>query len=279
MVEIRSQELVDECARTLHGKFIQNRWIEVYPMSQRDASDLLYPKPPMKRAGERVPIRIRGIPYECTELQIERFFEAEGIHVTQADVIIGYFPDGRMTGEAWINLPEGVETLEVQQKLHRKTIGRRYIEVFSCSSREYQNVLRGQLPSSSYSGAGGRYTPYGHQGYDSRQDDKRAELGDARNCIKLRGLPYGANEGNICAFFEGFAMKTILPSTIPVDGRPSGIAYVEFVTEHEAMRALHAKQGALMETRYIELFPVCKEEMRLAAQGVDPREIRHKLRR
>ena len=281
VVELPSAEKVEECSQGLHGQFIQNRWVEVYPLTQKEVYDLLYPKPRMKRAGERVPIRIRGIPYDCNEGQIQEFFEGEGIRISIQDIIIGYFPDGRMTGEAWISLPEGLETLEAQQKLHRKTIGRRYIEIFNCSHREYQNVLRGQLPNSSYSGAGGRYNPYSGESRGGA-DERRAlpeSSSDSRCCIKLRGLPYGAHEGNICQFFDGFSMRTILPSTVPVDGRPSGIAYVEFVSEHESMRALHARQGALMDTRYIELFPVSKEEMRLAAQGVDPRDIRQRLRR
>lgn len=37
-------------------------------------------------------------------------------------------------------------------------------------------------------------------------------------------------------------MSTILPSTVPVDGRPSGEAYVEFTSAEEAMRAYQQKQ-------------------------------------
>lgn len=38
-------------------------------------------------------------------------------------------------------------------------------------------------------------------------------------------------------------MTTILPSTVPVDGRPSGEAYVEFVSPEEAVRAFQVKQN------------------------------------
>lgn len=61
--------------------------------------------------------------------------------------------------------------------------------------------------------------------------------------VRLRGLPYYANENNIVEFFHGFAMSAILPATAPIDGRPSGEAYVEFVSVEEAWRALKTRQG------------------------------------
>lgn len=66
-------------------------------------------------------------------------------------------------------------------------------------------------------------------------------------------------------------MTAILPSTIPIDGRPSGEAYVQFSDVSETWRALQAKNGARMDRRYIELFPASKQEMTFAAQGGDPR--------
>lgn len=72
-------------------------------------------------------------------------------------------------------------------------------------------------------------------------------------------------------FFQGFHMTAILPSTIPIDGRPSGEAYVQFSDVNEAWRALQTRNGARMDRRYIELFPASKQEMTFAAQGGDPR--------
>lgn len=89
--------------------------------------------------------------------------------------------------------------------------------------------------------------------------------------VRLRGLPFYANETHIVEFFHGFSMAAILPATAPVDGRPSGEAYVEFSSVEEAWRALKTRQGAIMDRRYIELFPATKHEMDLAAAGIDPR--------
>jgi len=96
-------------------------------------------------------------------------------------------------------------------------------------------------------------------------------------CLRLRGLPYHANENNIVEFFQGYHMKAILPSTVPVHNRPSGEAYVEFHGAEECMRAYRQKNGAMMDRRYIELFPASKQEMDWAADGMDPREIRKRL--
>lgn len=94
----------------------------------------------------------------------------------------------------------------------------------------------------------------------------------------MRGLPYSANEQHIVQFFNGFHMAAILPSTIPIDGRPSGEAYVQFVDAAEAFRAFQAKNGARMDKRMIELFPSSKQEMEFAAQGGDPRVFRERNR-
>lgn len=79
-------------------------------------------------------------------------------------------------------------------------------------------------------------------------------------------------------FFQGFHMTAILPSTIPIDGRPSGEAYVQFSDVNETWRALQTRNGARMDRRYIELFPASKQEMNFAAQGGDPRAFRERER-
>eukprot|EP00920_Eleutheroschizon_duboscqi_P039809 GHVT01095521.1.p1 GENE.GHVT01095521.1~~GHVT01095521.1.p1 ORF type:complete len:197 (-),score=48.63 GHVT01095521.1:931-1521(-) len=92
--------------------------------------------------------------------------------------------------------------------------------------------------------------------------------------LRMRGLPFSANEQHIMQFFHGYHMAAVLPSTVPVDGRPSGEAYVQFTDANEAWRAYQHKQGAMMERRWIELFPTSKAEMDFAAAGGDPKAFR-----
>jgi len=87
----------------------------------------------------------------------------------------------------------------------------------------------------------------------------------------MRGLPYSATETDIVQFFAGFQMLAVLPSTAPINGRPSGEAYVEFASPDEAQRAYIARNRATMGHRYVELFHATKAEMMAAAAGHDPR--------
>jgi len=51
------------------------------------------------------------------------------------------------------------------------------------------------------------------------------------------------------------------------------------VSPDEAYRALRDRNGAMIEKRYIELFPAVKQEMEFAAAGADPKEIRSRVPR
>ena len=77
-------------------------------------------------------------------------------------------------------------------------------------------------------------------------------------CVKMRGLPYNAQTKDILEFFEGYKIdsKGILIMMGP-DNRPTGEAFVEFVSPDEAQRAMERhKQN--MGSRYIELFRATK---------------------
>eukprot|EP00386_Alphamonas_edax_P010850 GDKI01034704.1.p2 GENE.GDKI01034704.1~~GDKI01034704.1.p2 ORF type:complete len:112 (-),score=37.51 GDKI01034704.1:183-518(-) len=94
--------------------------------------------------------------------------------------------------------------------------------------------------------------------------------------LRMRGLPFDANEHDIMNFFAGFAMAAVLPSTAPIDGRPSGEAFVEFASPEEAGRAMQTRNKANMGGRWVELYLSSKEDMMAAAAGVDPRTIRYR---
>lgn len=101
---------------------------------------------------------------------------------------------------------------------------------------------------------------------------RRSELYSTFRCSCIMSFVTTACPSPACQqFFQGFHMTAILPSTIPIDGRPSGEAYVQFSDVNETWRALQTRNGARMDRRYIELFPASKQEMTFAAQGGDPR--------
>lgn len=77
-------------------------------------------------------------------------------------------------------------------------------------------------------------------------------------CIKMRGLPYNAGQREIMEFFEGY---NILPNGIHVvmgaTDRPTGEAFVEFVSSEETQRAMERHRQNI-GSRYIELFRATK---------------------
>jgi len=86
--------------------------------------------------------------------------------------------------------------------------------------------------------------------------------------IKVKGLPYKASLQEIRQFFAGYVVK---PDGVSIilhpDGRPSGMAFVEFVSTQEATRAMekdHAQFGLSYGERFVTLQLVGRQEMAAA---------------
>lgn len=77
--------------------------------------------------------------------------------------------------------------------------------------------------------------------------------------LKLKGLPYSATEDDIRGFFSPYELKTVSFVYEP-DGRPSGLAFAEFVSKDEALKAL-SKNGEYIGQRYVRLLHVPRAEM------------------
>eukprot|EP00917_Polyrhabdina_sp_WS-2016_P012155 GHVP01026753.1.p1 GENE.GHVP01026753.1~~GHVP01026753.1.p1 ORF type:complete len:516 (+),score=73.69 GHVP01026753.1:2-1549(+) len=285
-------------------------------------------------------LRLRGLPWSATELDVVRFFQNRKFQISSQNVAMGYTRDGRLTGEAWVLLDSSSTAEEARRILNKGLMGRRYIEIFPSSVYEMENAKaggpgrhqriaqnqpypaararpmtvvstdghpyddrypRGGSGSGSFLTTGGSYgclrrerflpmnesrnNEYGgrlHAGRDPAvlpppglsADNSHGSSQEIMTVLRMRGLPFSCNEHHILEFFKGFAMMSVLPSTVPVEGRPSGEAYVEFDSANESMRALQERNKAVMERRYIELFPASKQEMNLAAAGHTPRDIK-----
>lgn len=81
--------------------------------------------------------------------------------------------------------------------------------------------------------------------------------------LRAQGLPFKISPREILVLFRDF---NVLRATTTADkfGRASGIAIVEFADAESCLAAFHAKQGATIEHRYIELFECNAEYMRRA---------------
>ncbi|KAL8437696.1 hypothetical protein ACSSS7_000721 [Eimeria intestinalis] len=380
-------------------------------------------------------LKLRGLPWSCTEREVVGFFQEHGFDVSLDSVVMGVAIDGRTNGIAYVELIDSATADAAKEKLHRKYMGRRFVEVYPSTREEMSRAKRpgrmmaagdmgvgigairvprgvcvfdaaggggvllllllvlmffaasaaravaaivahlapavaavaGEHPAvagiagylisllllllllmvyesrmmnagagpysggygggpQGYGGMGGGmgapqgYGPLGgmgcpspqsgYGGYGAPSHDMYAAAGFggpppqsaysaapsqvgqgspiqdvgpppanwSSTVLRLRGMPFNANEQHIVQFFQGFHMTAILPSTIPIDGRPSGEAYVQFVDANEAWRAMQTRNGARMDRRYIELFSASKQEMTFAAQGGDPRVFRERER-
>lgn len=89
--------------------------------------------------------------------------------------------------------------------------------------------------------------------------EQRQRGGEDSAVLKLKGLPYSTTEQQILDFFAGYEVQRVAFVYEP-DGRPSGLAFAEFSSKDEAIRAM-AKNGEYIGDRYVRLLHVPKQEM------------------
>ena len=80
-------------------------------------------------------VRLRGLPWEATTRDVRDFFAP--IQLDDADIDVCKTEAGRQTGEAFVRLRDRDAMLRAMQK-NRRLMGRRYIEVFASTLREFE---------------------------------------------------------------------------------------------------------------------------------------------
>jgi len=191
--------------------------------------------------GEEHIVRCRGLPWSCTAEQLRDFFEGcnilngeEGIHFT-------YVRDGRPSGEAYIEF-ETQEDYDNALEMHKKNMGKRYVEVFKSDTNEMESNVR-------------------------RSGQNQKESNDA--VVRLRGLPYGCSREEIAYFFTGLE---IAPNGISLlhdnQGRTTGEAFVQFAHQDLAERAMNKHKDKIGH-RYIEIFKSSMSELKNSPHMAD----------
>ncbi|EEH58249.1 uncharacterized protein MICPUCDRAFT_16657 [Micromonas pusilla CCMP1545] len=200
-------------------------------------------------------VRLRGLPFNASEYDVQEFFQG----LEPVDVLI-VRRDGRATGEAYVVLANQM-LMEVALQKNRGPMGRRYIEVFRSKKQDYYHAVSIAVNEPDYgNGNGGQGGGY----YDN------GPLAEHTGVLKLRGLPFSATKDDIITFFDdkSLGVSPLVHDSIhivlSVDGRPSGVAFVEFVSAEDAKTAM-IKDRSSMGTRYVELFPSSREEATRAA--------------
>ena len=181
--------------------------------------------------------------------------------------------------------PPSLPQMDFALQKNRGPMGRRYIEVFRSKKQDYyhavaQAVSEPAPPDGFYGGGDGSGAPLPHSGAGAPPlphgglpgAGARAQQ-EHTGVLKMRGLPFSSTKDDIAGFFDDPNLSGVAPLShdaihivTSLDGRPSGVAFVEFASAEEAKAAM-IRDRQSMGTRYVELFPSSREEATRAATG------------
>ena len=180
-------------------------------------------QPPVVALGEGYSvIKLRGLPWSVTLEDISTFLS--GIVVPNGGIHLMNGINGRPSGLAYVELSTEEDQAEALRR-DKQSIGGRYIDVFACSQTELQARLAGGLER------GGQGGGSGHSSADA-------------HFVKLRGLPYQANEQQIAGFFQPLQVVAV-QIAFNASGQPSGFGFVQFRTPDDATAALQRSNQVL----------------------------------
>ncbi|XP_028114279.1 epithelial splicing regulatory protein 1-like isoform X1 [Camellia sinensis] len=218
-------------------------------------SSFMYNPPPYSYIGQPPPfpvVRLRGLPFDCSETDIAEFFQGFDI----VDVLFVH-KNGKFTGEAYCVLSYPLQVDFALQR-NRQNIGRRYVEVFRSTRQEYYKAIANEV-SDSRGGSPHRSAPR------AKSSDDAKESAEHTGVLRLRGLPFSAGKDDISDFFKDYVLsEDSIQIAANSEGRATGEAFVEFASAEDSKAAM-AKDRMTLGNRYIELFPSSHEELDAAA--------------
>ena len=180
-------------------------------------------------------VKMRGLPYSCTEEDIREFFK--GFPIAQ-DGIKRAVHGGRPSGECFVVF-ESKDSAFSALGLNMEKIGNRFIELFVSNVRELEVYLHNHFS----------------QNGSAKQDLPNIPLDKRKATLKMVGLPFNVTKDNILKFLSGFNVKDDDIHLINGhSGRFSGQALITFSDELEAQRALKTKNLSYINNRYIEFY-------------------------
>lgn len=199
-------------------------------------------------------VRLRGLPFNCDELEIHKFFT--GLDIVDCLLV---HKNGRFSGEAFVVFSSSMQG-EFALQRNRQNMGRRYIEVFQSKKQEYYQAIADEVNSGGAFDVEHRSRSPAHR--VKKTDDK--DQMDFTEVLKLRGLPYSATVSDIVDFFRDYEVeKGSVRIVRRPDGKVTGEAYVEFPSAEVAKKAM-SKDKMTIGSRYVELFPSTPEDARRA---------------
>ena len=162
-------------------------------------------------------VRLRGLPWESSLSDLRQFFSPLQLDESDVDIVID--ATGRPSGEAYVRLHDR-DGMQMALNRNRKTMGKRYIEVYKSNLNEFSNpdqrkeLERKAIPAAAGPPGGGRdgrdsRPPHsagggfsggrgGHGGYGSRGAPPAAGTGATQS--RLAGAEQGARDGFVSFF-------------------------------------------------------------------------------
>ncbi|XP_030458691.1 uncharacterized protein LOC115679229 isoform X2 [Syzygium oleosum] len=214
-------------------------------------SSYMYNASPYANTGQSPPfplVRLRGLPFNCTEADVAEFFHGLDI----VDVLFVH-NDGKFTGEAFCVLGYPLQVDFALQR-NRQSMGRRYVEVFRSKRQDYYKAIANEV-SEARGGSPHRSISRG------KSSNERKDSAEHTGILRLRGLPFSAGKDDVLEFFKDFELsEDSIHIVFNSEGRPSGEAFAEFASAEDS-RAAMAKDRMTLGSRYIELFVSTLEEL------------------
>ncbi|XP_031161127.1 G-rich sequence factor 1 [Sander lucioperca] len=245
-IEMEHEEDVSK-ALEKHRHYLGPRYVEVYEVTNSDAEAIL--KKAVQAPAEDGVVRLRGLPFSCTEADIVQFFS--GLDIVENGITVVTDRKGRNSGEAFVQFSSQEAADEALQR-DREVIGNRYIEVFPSRSDQISSSWKKRTSSASH------HTSTAQSANRRNVSASQTRTGSAQSSasplhyIHMRGLPFQVSGEDIVKFFSPLIVSKILIECGP-EGRLSGEADVYFSCHQDALTAMSRDRQHIGE-RYIELF-------------------------
>lgn len=234
-------------ARSLYitGEKFGDRYVRVYPTLDSDMADMqaavMQQSTQPQGSGSASyahtdsVVKIKSLPFDASQLDVLHFFEGFKMKANGVQLVVR--SDNKPTGEAFVDFESPEEaTMAIREKDHKvfsEKFGDRYVRLIQVSRKEMQATLA---------------LRFGGEGI-----------------LKMKGIPFKATANDVRKFFVGYRIKMDGISFIMhADGRPTGMAFIEFDTPQEAVRAMEkdrAKFGPEYGDRFCMLQLVGRHEM------------------
>eukprot|EP00466_Bigelowiella_natans_P002759 jgi/Bigna1/130412/aug1.11_g5120 len=168
-----------EVAIAKNGEKMGHRYLEIYPVSsagelqqaRRNTRNL------MGNGAEEIILRLRGLPWQCTEKMVEEFMQplqVDKVHLTHDSM-------GKFKGECLVKFCDA-KTAKEGLKKDKEKIGHRYIEIYRSSLAEWDNQT-------------GNY------------DESKTSAKNMPFVARMRGLPYTCREEDIVEFYRNIPIR------------------------------------------------------------------------